>query len=132
MSLQGGYAMKSQRQLIYDVLCMMPKHPTAQDVFLEVRKQQPHIAIGTVYRNLNLLCDDGIIMRIAVNGAPDRYDDNPQFHDHIVCKRCGRVRDVQLETAFDVFSQAAGSRVIGYDLLLYEICEECMGAESSG
>lgn len=124
--------MKSQRQLIYDVLCMMPKHPTAQDVFLEVRKQQPHIAMGTVYRNLNLLCGNGDIMRIAVNGAPDRYDNNPRFHDHIVCKRCGRVRDVQLDAVCDVFSKAAGSRVIGYELLLYEICEECTGADING
>lgn len=124
--------MKSQRQLIYDVLCRMQKHPTAQDVFLEVRKQQPHIAMGTVYRNLNLLCKDGSIMRIAVNDAPDRYDDNPQLHDHIVCKQCGRVRDVQLEAAFDVFSKAAGSTVIGYDLLLYEICKECTRANQMG
>lgn len=124
--------MKSQRQLIYDVLCMMPKHPTAQDVFLEVRKQQPHIAMGTVYRNLNLLCHDGNIMRIAVNGAPDRYDHNPRFHDHIVCKQCGRVRDVHLDALCDVFSKAAGREIIGYALMLYEICEECTGANTIG
>ncbi len=117
--------MKSQRQLIYDVLCAMPKHPTAEDVFMEVRKQQPHVAMGTVYRNLNLLCNDGAILRIAVNGAPDRYDDNPRFHDHIICKRCGSVRDVQLDALQPLFSEAAGSDVIGYDLLLYEICGSC-------
>ncbi len=124
--------MKSQRQLIYDVLCMMPKHPTAEDVFHEVRKQQPHIAMGTVYRNLNLLCGDGDIMRIAVNGAPDRYDNNPQFHDHIICKQCGKVRDVQLDSAYSVFSKAAGSNIIGYELLMYEICSDCTQAEING
>ena len=122
--------MKSQRQLIYDVLCAMPKHPTAEGVFMEVRKQQPHVAMGTVYRNLNLLCSDGAIMRISVNGAPDRYDDNPRFHDHIICKRCGSVRDVQLDSLQSLFSKAAGSDVIGYDLLLYEICTACNGKGS--
>lgn len=117
--------MKSQRQLIYDVLCTMPKHPTAEDIFLEVRKQQNHIAMGTVYRNLNLMCGDGDIMRISVNGAPDRYDCNPSFHDHVICKGCGSVRDVQLDELCSLFSDAAGTQIIGYDLLLYELCAKC-------
>lgn len=117
--------MKSHRQLIYDVLCAMPKHPTAEEIFLEVRKQQSHIAMGTVYRNLNLLCSEGDIMRISVNGAPDRYDCNPKFHDHVICKGCGKVRDVQLDALCPMFSNAAGSDIIGYDLLLYEICDAC-------
>lgn len=123
--------MKSQRRLIYDVLCAMPKHPTAEEIFLEVRKQQSHIAMGTVYRNLNLLCSDGDIMRISVNGAPDRYDCNPAYHNHVICRDCGRVRDVHLDQLCPMFSSAAGSHIIGYDLLLYEICSACTAEGTS-
>lgn len=120
--------MKSQRQRIYEVLCESEQHPTANEIFMEIRKEHQSIALGTVYRNLHLMCRAGEIMRIAVDGEPDHYDGNPAYHNHIICKQCGKVRDVTLADLCPMFSEAAGNRILKYDLLLYEICADCSTA----
>ena len=124
--------MKSQRQLIYDVLCMMPKHPTAQDVFLEVRKQQPHIAMGTVYRNLGVLSEAGAVAHVKTPAA-DRYDARLDRHHHLLCIRCGRVFDAPLRYCAEYDALAAGEtgfHIFGHRTLFEGVCPACAAAQA--
>ena len=66
--------MLPRKQMIFDYVVNSHVHPTAQDVFDAVRVEMPNISLATVYRNLNELADAGEIMRIAVPGRPDRFD----------------------------------------------------------
>ena len=73
----------------------LQRHPTAEQVFMEMKKEHPSIAIGTVYKHLNTLTEEGLLHRITESGSPDRYD-RTERHDHLICSRCGKIADVHL------------------------------------
>ena len=70
-------------------------HMTAEQVFLEMKRQYPSVVMATIYNNLNSLCAQGAIRRLSVEGQPDRYDRTLR-HDHLVCRGCGKLKDVFL------------------------------------
>ena len=67
--------MSKQKKLITEILAASYAHPTASQIFEEARKRMPNIALGTVYRNLGVLVDEGTIVRLSVTGLPDRFAD---------------------------------------------------------
>ena len=71
-SWEGAY-MSKQKKLITEILAASYAHPTASQIFEEARKKMPNIALGTVYRNLGVLVDEGTIVRLSVTGQPDRF-----------------------------------------------------------
>ncbi len=73
----------------------LQRHPTAEQVFLEMKREHPSIALGTVYKHLNGLAEEGLLHRITESGSPDRYD-RTERHDHLICSRCGKIADVCL------------------------------------
>ncbi|MFR1786109.1 MAG: transcriptional repressor [Ruthenibacterium lactatiformans] len=72
----------------------LQQHPTAEQVFLEMKREQPSIAIGTVYKHLNALAEEGLLHRITESGSPDRYD-RTERHDHLIAVGAEN-RDVHL------------------------------------
>ncbi|MBC8500210.1 MAG: transcriptional repressor [Nanoarchaeota archaeon] len=81
-----------QRKKILEHLKNAHTHPTAEIVFKEVVKQLPKITLATVYRNLNLLAEQGKILRLEVN-KEYHYDACIESHQHCVCEKCGRIID---------------------------------------
>ena len=77
-----------QREAIKEFLCTRKDHPTADNVYMEVRKEFPNISLGTVYRNLTLLAELGEIARINVGDGTDHFDPNTSLHYHFICKGC--------------------------------------------
>ncbi len=69
-------------------------HPTADWVFRELREEYPDLSLGTVYRNLNQLCDEGLVKRIGVVRGQERFDACMDAHAHFVCTCCGKVIDL--------------------------------------
>ena len=85
-----------QRESIKRYLATTKDHPTADTVYLHVKKEYPNISLGTVYRNLNLLTDLGEIVKITAPGSSDRFDGNVVPHNHFVCTCCGKILDIKL------------------------------------
>ena len=106
-------------------------HPTADTIYVNAKKLLPSIALGAVYRNLSIMTEKGEIRRITVPGEPDRFDMDVSRHDHIVCKRCGRVYDIGSGITY-IPREALpdGIRLLDTDLVLNCICPVC--AERSG
>ncbi len=84
-----------QRETIRRIINSTDTHPTADWIFSESKKKIPDISLGTVYRNLKQLVENGII-RTIYDGNLTRYDHNTDNHDHLKCKVCGDLFDVQL------------------------------------
>lgn len=82
-----------QRELVLRTVKDHLTHPTALEIYGLTREKDPTISMGTVYRNLNLLAEQGKILRIKVPGAADRYDGMTEPHNHAVCTSCGMVMD---------------------------------------
>ena len=85
-----------QRAAIKDYLEHTLEHPTADTVYMQVRKEFPNISLGTVYRNLNLLADMGEVQKIPTPNGGDRFDGRTDFHYHVICSSCGDVSDLEL------------------------------------
>jgi len=83
-----------QREAILRVLKDTTSHPTADWIYKQVRKEVPNISLGTVYRNLKLLKQEGKILELDFAGTPRRFDGNTHDPYHFRCKQCGRIFDV--------------------------------------
>lgn len=86
-----------QRDSIMEFLRERKDHPTADTVYMNVRKTFPSISLGTVYRNLTLLADIGEIARIRVGDGVDHFDADTSPHYHFICNECGSVIDLAME-----------------------------------
>ena len=108
----------------------LQRHPTAEQVFLEMKKEHPSIAIGTVYKHLNALAEEGLLHRITESGSPDRYD-RTERHDHLICSRCGKIADVHLPDIQSRIEHALGRDILSYDLKIRYICPDCREQEEN-
>ncbi|MBN2112349.1 transcriptional repressor, partial [Candidatus Woesearchaeota archaeon] len=85
--------MTSQRMKILEYLKGVKTHPAAEEVYRNVKKELPAITLATVYRNLNLLAEEGKILKIEINNE-SRFDADISCHQHLVCRKCGRITDI--------------------------------------
>ena len=83
-----------QREAIKSYLVSRHDHPTADMVYTAIRKIYPNISLGTVYRNLTLLEEQGDIIKISCGENSDRFDGRTDPHYHIICRECGCVEDL--------------------------------------
>lgn len=83
-----------QRDAILQYLAGTKAHPTADTIYESLRQEYPNISLGTVYRNLGLLCELGEIQKLSIPGHSDRYDFTTANHYHFICRRCGCVQDL--------------------------------------
>lgn len=122
--MNGGNILTKYGEQILTIVMRKGEHPTAEQVFMEMKANNPKIAQGTVYNNLNALVDEGRIIRISEPGFPDRFD-NTTRHDHMVCIKCGRLADVKLPNFTEEIERNSSEKIISYDLRIRYICPEC-------
>ena len=118
----------TQRQIILEELAKVKTHPTASELYDMVRKRLPRIGLGTVYRNLELMADSGMILKIEVGGTQKRFDATTDDHYHIRCSVCGRVDDIDVPVIRDLASQAATTtsyQILGHHIEFTGICSSC-------
>lgn len=120
----------AQRSLILDIMAGNKTHPTADEIYEEARKKDPHISRGTVYRNLNFLVDSKNILRISVPNGADHFDSTLEEHYHFYCENCGKVTDVpeldisKIKETVSALSQQGYSQ-IKHKIVFEGLCPEC-------
>ena len=117
-----------QRECIKEFLMTRKDHPTADVVYMNVRKTFPNISLGTVYRNLTLLADIGEISRIRVGDGVDHFDADTSPHYHFICKECGSVIDLEMEDMTDINETANknfSGLIEGHITYFYGKCGNC-------
>lgn len=85
-----------QKDIVLNTVNRLRNHPTAENIYEEIVKEHPTISKATVYRNLNQMAEQGVVLRIPFPNAADRYDFNNTNHYHLKCSTCGQVFDVQI------------------------------------
>ena len=117
-----------QRESIKEYLMSTKEHPTADTVYLHVKKEFPNISLGTVYRNLNLLADIGEAVKISTLNGGDRFDGTTTPHYHFFCTECGAVLDLDMEN-INAINQLAGQNFDGeidsHNITFYGRCSDC-------
>ena len=116
-----------QRQLILETVQKSKQHMTAAQVYQLARKNCPHLSLGTVYRNLNLLVDIGQLRRIGVPGEADRYDWQLEPHQHLFCRRCKKVLNLAMQSdALEALVQSCpGIQAEDYNFIVTGLCPDC-------
>ena len=118
----------TQRQIILEELGKVTSHPTANEVYDMVRKRLPRIGLGTVYRNLELMADSGIILKIEVGGTQKRFDATVAPHYHVRCTSCGKVDDIDIEVQSQinqVAENASKYMILGHHIEFSGFCPKC-------
>ena len=121
-----------QRKLIKDFLISRRDHPTADTVYMNVRETFPHISLGTVYRNLTLLAEDGEIRRLDMGDGVDHFDADISPHYHFICRRCGSVIDLEMDNIETITERAAANfdgEIEGHVTYFYGLCARCREKE---
>ena len=117
-----------QRQAILDVLRGATSHPTADQVYDEVRKVIPHISKGTVYRNLRILSETGQISELNLSGTLGRFEGRQDNHYHFRCDKCGRVFDLDEPVDRELDKRIAkktGFNISYHQLEFRGLCRDC-------
>jgi len=117
-----------QRNAILGFLRNTRSHPTADQIYETVRKSIPNISKGTVYRNLQVLIDNGIVSALDIRGTLSRYEIKQEAHYHFRCEACGRVYDVDepVDTGLDGrISRRTGFFVSGHQTEFRGRCADC-------
>jgi len=129
------YRMTTQREVILEVVKKSHSHPTADEIYEEVRKVMPRVSLGTVYRNLDILATCGMITRLDPGRTQMRFDGNVQEHYHLTCVRCGRIEDLPMgpsEDPTEIIEGALGKLtkygVFGHRLEFIGLCSQCQKA----
>ena len=121
-----------QRRVILEELCGLKTHPTAAELYEIVRKRLPRISLGTVYRNLEVLTEDGFVLKLESTGSEARFDATVAPHYHVRCRACGKVRDwhgTRPDRMLPYPLEMDGFLVQGHNLEFYGVCAECRAAE---
>lgn len=125
----------TQRQVILEELNKVKTHPTANELYDMVRKRLPRIGLGTVYRNLELMAENGMILKIEVGGSQKRFDATTDSHYHIRCSQCGKVDDIDVPVITDLVKEASATssyQIIGHHIEFTGICSECQKLLTEG
>lgn len=121
-----------QRELILNCVRSCPLHPTPDMVYRMLTPVCPGLSRGTVYRNLNLLAEEGDLQRLPF--SVERFDARTESHPHFVCERCGEVTDLDLpyNEEMDVsVSQCSGHQVRRHSAYFYGVCLRCLQQEEA-
>jgi Fe2+ or Zn2+ uptake regulation protein len=122
-----GLKVTPQRLRIFQALHGSPEHPTAESVHALVRAELPTISLRTVYQTLNDLAAMGELSRLDLATGSARFDPNLDRHHHLVCERCGQVRDIHTDFT-DVRVPAGhdhGFRVSTTEIVFRGVCASC-------
>ena len=124
--------MTRQRRVILEELRKVTNHPTADIIYEIVRQRIPRISLGTVYRNLEVLAQQGEIQKLNIDSERVRFDGNSSDHFHILCVVCGRVDDFPAKPTVSLkeLSSETGYEILGHKLDFYGKCPECRKVKS--
>jgi Fur family peroxide stress response transcriptional regulator len=117
-------------QAVLEVVRAADYHPTALEVFSEVRKTRSEIGLASVYRILHNLTQQGIIRELKGGDDSTRYDGHVHRHDHAICTHCGALLDIPIDIpltqeSLEATAQATGIRLESYEIRLYGLCSNC-------
>ncbi len=118
-----------QKEAILNAVQTATNHPTADEIYQTLRRDNSKLSLGTVYRNLNQFAESGDIRKVVVPGAGDRFDFRLDSHEHFFCETCGRVIDADAVVTID--TSGCGDVVRSYTLMLRGTCAECVGISNT-
>lgn len=130
-----GIAVTQQRRVLYEVMQGMEGHPSPEEIHSEVRRKAPAVSLATVYKNIHLFVESGILREVSLHHGSQRVERNEQEHHHLVCSRCKSIADIAPEELganrlLEGKVLPGGFRAERFSVDVVGICSRCQDAES--
>ena len=128
LAWQRGLAATHQRHVVYEAVVASHGHRSPEQIYAAVRKRVPSISLATVYNNLRLFVEHGLLREVSPHASTLRVDGNLEPHHHLVCSRCKSVQDIEGE--FVDFKRLSRHVPDGFDLTqplveVFGLCRRC-------
>ena len=118
-----------KRDAILDCVRSTTTHPAAEWVYSHLKDEFPDLSLATVYRNLAMFKDEGLVESLGTVGGIERFDGNTAPHDHFICTACNAVIDFEAPALPDALLEQVqsqlGAKLSGYRLHYYGLCRAC-------
>jgi Fur family peroxide stress response transcriptional regulator len=129
-----GLTATHQRQVLYEVMQTMPGHPSPEEVYARVKKRIPAISLATVYKNIHLFIESGVLKEVSLHHGSLRVEMNSHVHHHMVCSHCKSITDIE-EKDLGVLPKRqglpGGFQVERYAIDVIGICAACQKVKRS-
>lgn len=127
-----GLTATHQRQVLYEVMQTMPGHPSPEEVYGRVKKRVPAISLATVYKNIHLFVERGVLKQLSMHHGSIRVELNGHHHHHMVCSHCKAIADIEekdLGILPAIQELPGGFQVERYSIDVIGICAACQKAK---
>ncbi|MGM8213734.1 peroxide-responsive transcriptional repressor PerR [Virgibacillus sp. W0430] len=125
---ESGVRITPQRHAVLEFLLTSLNHPTADEIYKALENKFPNMSVATVYNNLRILREIGLVRELTYGDSSSRFDSNTEDHYHIICSECEKIVDFHYPSLNEVESlaeQITGFEVSHHRLELYGKCPEC-------
>lgn len=126
------YRLTPQRIALLRLLAASNGHPSAHQLYDQMKEQFPTTSLATVYKTLNVLKEMDEVLELGFSGDDNRYDGNKPFpHPHLICIRCQKILDSEVnldQGLIQEVAQSSGYQIVGHRLDFYGLCPECKDA----
>jgi Fur family peroxide stress response transcriptional regulator len=129
----GGVRMTPQRYAILEYLMETHDHPTADDIYRTLSPKYPSLSVATVYNNLKLFVEAGLVRELTYGDASSRFDADLSDHYHAICTKCGTMVDFEhppVRAVEVAAAEATGFQVQGHRMEVYGLCPSCAGKQN--
>ncbi len=128
LAAKHGLAVTHQRQVVYEAVIASHGHYSPEDIYATVRRRIPSISLATVYNNLRLFVERGLLREVSPHASTLLVDGNLEPHHHLVCSRCKSVQDIKCD--FIDFKRLSPHVPHGFDLTqpvveVFGLCRRC-------
>lgn len=122
---EKGYSITFQRIALLEYLESCKNHPSVEMIYEELKKKYPVFSRATVYNNLQVLKDLGLIWEVEIGSGKVRFDGNPEFHSHFICRTCGKIFDISSEELKKYPQEIEGHLTQEIRITYYGTCSNC-------
>jgi len=125
---KNGYKVTAQRLAIYKFILTRGDHPTADQIYQELKTDYPTLSLGTIYKTLHTLKELGLIQELGFNEGSKRYDPDMELHINMVCTKCGTIYDYKAENVKKMWNTILSdlrTKPKGQRIDIYYECDDC-------
>ncbi|QKY71541.1 peroxide-responsive transcriptional repressor PerR [Lentibacillus sp. CBA3610] len=129
----SGVRITPQRHAVLEYLLNAMVHPTADEIYKALEGKFPNMSVATVYNNLRVLRQIGLVRELTYGDSSSRFDYNSSEHYHIICEECGKIVDFHypiLDEVESLAEQVTGFDVSHHRMEIYGRCEDCQQVEA--
>ena len=125
----NGHRITPQRLAIVNILAKSEDHPSVENIHGQIKNDFPTMSLATVYKNILLIKSLGEVLELGFPNGSNRYDGNrPYSHPHLICTKCRRIMDSDLESLEEVtqeLTSETGFQITSHRLDFFGICPDC-------